>query len=232
MLQPLVTVMLLTTYPKRAAWMADALLAYQLQDYPARELVVVNDGDPLRAVHPRVRVINVPPGLSLGARENIAARAGHGRYVSIWDDDDFYLPERLSSQVKRALADDAVYVRTRVMWLTRNDLRVVALVRRFTGASALVRRDAFDRVGGFPDTSWVYDVELYARLRIRGLRCVATDDRYYVHRRHDANVSTAHGNNSVEHHLAGQLPADAGPVNARLAALLSAPRIAYVAPLR
>ena len=72
------------------------------QEYPSRELIVVDDGtdrvDDLMPADPRVRYLAVPRS-SIGDKRNIAVRAAAGEYIAHWDDDDWYAPTRLSSQL-------------------------------------------------------------------------------------------------------------------------------------
>ena len=67
-----VTCVCLTTYPKRAHLLEDALRAYALQSHPRRRLLVVNDGAPLRSARGDVTVVQQPAGMRLGTRRNDA----------------------------------------------------------------------------------------------------------------------------------------------------------------
>jgi len=80
-----------------------ALKTFDQQDHPARELVVVDDGEQpvadLVAHDPRVIYLRPPRRLSIGAKRSLAAEAATGGYLAHWDDDDWYAPNRLSHQV-------------------------------------------------------------------------------------------------------------------------------------
>ena len=45
------------------------------------------------------RIIAMPPGSSIGSKRNAGARAVEAEYIASFDDDDFCLPSRLSSQL-------------------------------------------------------------------------------------------------------------------------------------
>jgi hypothetical protein len=187
--RPLVSALMLTTNPRRRAYVRDALTSFHLQSYPATELVVVNDGQPMRAAGPRQRVVQVPPGLPLGAKRNVGLGAARGEYVAMWDDDDFSLPERLAQQVKFARVTSADYVRSTVVWLADEDLRVVSMFHDFCYCTAMVRRTAALACGGFPEIDLAEDAGLFQRMAAVGLHWAFRDFAWYVHRRHRSNVS-------------------------------------------
>jgi hypothetical protein len=87
----------------RPAFVRFALETFARQDYPARELIVVDDGDqPVEdLVAHDSRVVYLRPGhrLTIGAKRCLAADAARGQYLAHWDDDDWYSPDRLSTQL-------------------------------------------------------------------------------------------------------------------------------------
>ena len=80
-----------------------AIACFLRQDYPRRELVVLDDGaDPVADLMPddeRVRYARIPAGLSLGEKRNRACALAAGALIAHWDDDDWHAPGRLSYQV-------------------------------------------------------------------------------------------------------------------------------------
>lgn len=80
-----------------------ALEVFNRQDHPERELVVVDDGrEPVEALvadDPRVVYLRPTHRLTIGAKRSLAAEVATGDYLAHWDDDDWYSPDRLSSQV-------------------------------------------------------------------------------------------------------------------------------------
>src|ERR1700733_1523991 len=73
------------------------------QDYNPKELVIVDDGDdPIEDLVPRdaaFTYLRIQPGLSLGAKRNLACRMASGDVILHWDDDDWYAPSRITRQV-------------------------------------------------------------------------------------------------------------------------------------
>jgi predicted O-methyltransferase YrrM len=74
------------------------------QDYPNRELVVVDDGKDCVAdlipADPWIRYVRLPERLTIGAKRNVACEQARGELVVHWDDDDWSAPRRLSYQVE------------------------------------------------------------------------------------------------------------------------------------
>lgn len=88
-----------------------AVRAFLRQDYPRRELIVMDDGaDAIGDLLPdddRIRYLRVPSGCSLGAKRNACCREARGELIAHWDDDDWIAPDRLSRQVQ-AMDDSGV----------------------------------------------------------------------------------------------------------------------------
>lgn len=89
----------------RRPFVAQAIDYFLRQDYPRRELLIVDDGsDPVADLvpdDPRVRYLREKRRISLGAKRNLACREAKGEILVHWDDDDWHAPWRLSYQVGR-----------------------------------------------------------------------------------------------------------------------------------
>jgi glycosyltransferase involved in cell wall biosynthesis len=87
--------------------MRRAVRCYKRQTYPHRELVVVDDGetDLTPVLEPltdqEVTYVRLDPDANhvLGALRNVALDKACGKYLTQWDDDDWYHAERLEQQV-------------------------------------------------------------------------------------------------------------------------------------
>jgi hypothetical protein len=87
----------------RRQFVPHAIRHFLAQDYPERELVIVDDGrDAVGDLIPddaRVRYIRLSSRHSIGEKRNIACRAARGGLIAHWDDDDWMATGRLSQQV-------------------------------------------------------------------------------------------------------------------------------------
>ncbi|RJS18794.1 hypothetical protein DRW03_24350 [Corallococcus sp. H22C18031201] len=99
---PLVSCILPTH--ERRAFVPLALRTFLAQDWPRRELLILDDGqDAIADLVPkdsRVRYIRLDRRQTIGAKRNLACQAAAGDVVVHWDDDDWSSPQRLSRQVE------------------------------------------------------------------------------------------------------------------------------------
>ena len=107
--QPLISCIMPTK--NRRAFVAQALRYFERQDYPHKELIIVDDGDDLvvdlASQYPHVRYFAPQYMHSVGGKRNIACDAAYGEIICHWDDDDWYAPTRLSYQVAPLLLGEA-----------------------------------------------------------------------------------------------------------------------------
>jgi len=116
----------------RPGMAARAVRCFLAQDYPSRELVILDDGPAASApavADDRVRYLHDRPSKSLGEKRNRAIERSKGDVIVHWDDDDWCAATRLSYQVRELLAsgrdacgiDRLLYYdsRSRRAWLYR-----------------------------------------------------------------------------------------------------------------
>lgn len=88
----------------RSQWVADAVNQFLSQNFPNKELIVVDDGREaigrLLPDHPSVVYIRLNERKSLGEKRNIACEAASGSIILHWDDDDWRHQGWISCQVK------------------------------------------------------------------------------------------------------------------------------------
>jgi glycosyltransferase involved in cell wall biosynthesis len=88
----------------RRPFVGQAVAQFLAQDYPARELIVVDDGDDaisdLLSCDSRIQIIRRHQRTSIGAKRNLACEAAAGEVIVHWDDDDWMADWRLSYQVR------------------------------------------------------------------------------------------------------------------------------------
>ena len=93
---------LMPTYNRRR-FAARAIDAFLAQDYPERELVILDDGedaigDLVRRGTP-VRYHRLPQRATIGRKRQMLCDLADGELLVQWDDDDWYSPLRLRRQV-------------------------------------------------------------------------------------------------------------------------------------
>ena len=187
----------------RADFVLHAVRLFQRQDYPSRELIVVDDGDDrLESRLPddgRIRYMRAVRGESIGAKRNRACAAAQGAFIAQWDDDDWYGPSRLSAQlaplqVGRA---DITGLVTPVFfdlpawrfWGVTPQLHRRLFVADVHGGTLVFARRVWERLGHYPDASLAEDAAFLARARARGARLERVDGAgHFVYLRHGRNA--------------------------------------------
>jgi glycosyltransferase involved in cell wall biosynthesis len=194
---PLVSCLMPTADRRR--FVPRAIQHFLRQTYPARELVIVDDGaEPVRDLvpdDPRIRYVRAERSASLGAKRNLACSLASGALLAHWDDDDWMRDDRLALQVaalRRARADVCGLsviryfdpVRSRA-WEYRWKDRARGWV---AGNTLLYRREAWER-RPFPglnegeDTRWVFNLP-----RLHAM----TDPSWFAGMVHAGNTSHKH----------------------------------------
>jgi glycosyltransferase involved in cell wall biosynthesis len=192
---------LMPTFDRRP-FIRHAIALFDRQDYPNRELVVVDDGidsiDDLIPAGPRFRYLRLDRRRSIGEKRNAACEIARGLFVIGWDDDDWYAPDRITQQV-RPLIDgraDAVGLTAGLILDLPTDQYwrwTAALNRRMfeggliSGTLAFARRLWLDGAR-FPNASLAEDAEFHRQLVRRGARVEGiANDETFIYVRHGKN---------------------------------------------
>jgi glycosyltransferase involved in cell wall biosynthesis len=84
-----------------------AIEYFRRQTYPAKELIVLDDGEQpvghLMPEDPQVRYVRLEKRTSLGAKRNLACELAQGEIIAHWDDDDWTADWRLAYQHRMLL---------------------------------------------------------------------------------------------------------------------------------
>ena len=95
----------------RRRFVPQAVRYFLRQDYPNKELVVVDDGpEPvgdLLPADPRIVYHRLETRTVLGAKRNLACQLARGPVIVHWDDDDWAAPDRVRLQVAALTGGDA-----------------------------------------------------------------------------------------------------------------------------
>jgi glycosyltransferase involved in cell wall biosynthesis len=106
---PLVSCIMPTRNRRR--FVGQSIWYFLRQDYPHKELIVLDDGEDsvadLIPTDERIRYVRIDRSLTLGAKRNLGCELSHGALIAHWDDDDWIAAHRLSLQTTQLLAHDA-----------------------------------------------------------------------------------------------------------------------------
>jgi len=187
----------------RPEFALQAVRYFQRQDWPATELIIVEDGPPLLAslLPDDPRITLVPSGMSrrsIGSKRNLACELARGEIIAQWDDDDWHGPERLSRQVGPIVSGDAEISALRdcllfdvchwQFWRWSDDLHRRMLVRDVLGGTLVFRRRIWENLVRYPDQSLAEDAAFLDRaVRRRARLRTLSAAEMYVYIRHDGN---------------------------------------------
>ena len=193
-------------------YVASAIESVLSQTRPPEEIIVVDDGstdrtpDVLNGFASRIRIISQK---NRGAAHalNVGLAAATGDALAFLDADDLWLPEKLRMQATALSADDEVEaVFGMVQQFVSPDLsaaeaqRYVVSSEPLPGISKntlLIRRVAFDRIGGFHEEYGASDFfDWYARANVLGLRSRMLPDLVAMRRHHPENMGRNSARNS------------------------------------
>lgn len=194
--QPLVSCIMPTADRRR--FVPLAIQNFLQQDYPNRELVILDDGkDSVADLSPadgRVKYIRMPHRQTVGAKRNQCIRASQGDLIVHWDDDDWVAPHRIRYQVEAMVREGAEVCGLRQMLF--HDLSTSKtwlytyppnLRTWLVGGSLLYTRTFWQR-SPFPDVQVGEDARFLWRQQNWKL-AVLPDYRFYVAMIHSANTS-------------------------------------------
>jgi glycosyltransferase involved in cell wall biosynthesis len=187
----------------RRSFVRQALIYFDRQDYPNRELIIVDDGnDRVSDLIPpgsHVNYIALSQRTSIGAKRNIACEQARGTVIAHWDDDDWYAPHRLQHQVtplldKRA---DITGLETSCFfdltcwqaWTCTPDLHRRLFVGDVHGGTLVYWRWVWERLARYPEASLAEDAFFLRQACLRGARLDKLPHaNSFVYLRHSSNA--------------------------------------------
>lgn len=187
----------------RRTFMQQALAYFDRQDYPNKELIIVDDGtdkvEDLVSHHPAVQYVALPRQASIGTKRNIACRLARGAIIAHWDDDDWYAPYRLSYQIEPLLAgqSDLIGLETYCffdlsrweVWTCTPDLHSRLFVWDVHGGTLVFWRWIWERYSHYPSMSLAEDASFLVSACTKGARMQRLPHaRSFVYVRHESNA--------------------------------------------
>ncbi len=207
--EPLVSICI--THYDRPALLQRAIDHLAVQTYKNIEIIIVDDGSSKaesieklgelkRATYRFPLTIIYSDNRYLGAARNLAARHAKGEFLLFHDDDNYAEPNEIEVFVQSALRTGCEIL-TSQCWIVHEEdgsdgeprierffLGVGGayshLQNRFGDANALVRRDTFERLGGFSEIVNVglEDWEFFLRAHLRGVKITVVPDPLFYYR--------------------------------------------------
>jgi glycosyltransferase involved in cell wall biosynthesis len=216
--QPLISCIMPTA--NRRHYVPQAIRYFLAQDYPSKELVIVDDGTEsagdLVPDDAQVRYVRLKGKRTLGAKRNECVKLCRGDLIMHWDDDDWMAPHRISYQVEAMLREKAEVCGLRKMlfyeigtgkvWLYEYPARQRPWL---AGGSLLYTKD-FWRRSPFPNMQVASDTRFVWNQRLDHAAVLADYD-FYVAMIHPGNTSRKSCRGSYWKHWTGDILSLMGP---------------------
>ncbi len=186
----------------RHRFLPQAVKYFLRQDYPNRELIIVDDGtDPVEDLIPKgphIQPIRLPRKQSIGAKRNLACEAANGEIILCWDDDDWYAQDRISYQVTPLLEEKAdltgldsillLDLATGQFWSCTPELHRRMFYQGIVSGTLAFWKKFWQQGARFPHKSIAEDAAFHKMLIQRGARMKRlSNNGAFVYIRHGAN---------------------------------------------
>jgi glycosyltransferase involved in cell wall biosynthesis len=193
---------IMPTYNRRP-FLPLALRCFLDQDYPNKELIIIDDGtDPISDIAlgvSGVRHVARPARQSIGAKRNLACAEARGAIIAHWDDDDWYAPERLRYQALPIIAGDAditglenSFVLDSLkaeFWTMKPELHRKAFFGDVHGGTLVYRRDLLTQGLRYPELNLAEDAWLLHQALASGRKLMRlSNSGVFVYVRHRLNA--------------------------------------------
>jgi hypothetical protein len=172
----------------RPQCLEEAIFSFLTQDYQGeKELVILNDlaDQTLIFDHPDVKIINVKNRITpLGLKFNETARHATGSVFAVWEDDDIYLPHRLTYSVQRLNQHGLFH--TNIAYYEQEERKIIPAGNLFH-CNLMVTNIAFWAVDGYTvnEDRGTIDLGLMSRLAHRFgpfTQPIPQGDQFYIYR--------------------------------------------------
>lgn len=155
----------------RPEYLHESLKFFLSQDYKNKELLIVNDcpGQTIVGDYPQVRIINCKKRFSsLGEKRNFAIQEAEGDWIAIWDDDDIYLPWRLTFTMQEIKEFQTPLYRPEDYWAYWGETVLhtnQCTPEWISHPLVIINKDLWKAVGGYPPISLTEDSALFKKVQ-------------------------------------------------------------------
>lgn len=151
----------------RIPYLGRMLASFLRQEYDDKHLVIVNDdiNVELCCARQNVTVINCRKKIRLSEKRNIGINVGFADVIFPWDDDDIYLPNRMSNHISRYANDVMAYRNISGYIIYGNEFKVSKTPEN----SISFRKSEWFKVNGYQQQEQTgEDCEIFEKIKNNG----------------------------------------------------------------
>ena len=170
----------------------EAIESFLKQDYKGeKELIILNDFDKQVLIyeHPEIKIININQRFhSVGEKRSATASLSSHDILFVWDDDDLFLPHRISFTINMMKNEKYYYFFKPSKAFTLNDGIIKGPVSNLFHSGSSWRRELFDAVRGYAHMGSGQDLEIekafekYDKTKKYNYNNIKLKEIYYIYR--------------------------------------------------
>ena len=153
---------------KRSNFLEEAIESFLRQDYTGqKELIIVNDDKDQTLVfnHPQVKIFNFKERFTtIGEKRNKSIELASYNILMLWDDDDIYLPHKISFGVNKMLNNNLEYYNLNQGFYYSMKEKIIDLVSNLLHANSCYTRHIFDAVKGYSNINIGEDIDFQNKI--------------------------------------------------------------------
>lgn len=154
---------------KRTHLIEEMIECFLRQDYAGtKQLIILNDDVDqfLSFDHPEVRIVNSSNRFdTIGEKRNAAVELCDYDLIMPWDDDDLYLPHKITYSVKKILFHQVGYYNFNQAFVYSIQQGIEALDLNMFHANSIYTIDAFQQINGYSSLNFGEDADFIQKLR-------------------------------------------------------------------
>lgn len=192
---------IMPTYNRRL-FIPQAIKYFLNQDYPKRELVIVDDGtDKLGDIipaHEHIKYIYLEHRTSIGSKRNLAIEHSRGEIIAHWDDDDWYGKNRLSYQAQPIISGKAEVCGLETgffydicenrFWSCNSNLHAMMYFADIHGGSIVYLREVWEKYSKYPNSSLGEDAAFLRNIAGKAKIVKVPNKNVFIYIRHNKNT--------------------------------------------
>jgi len=169
----------------RSRTLEESIHSFLIQDYQGdKELIIINDFTKHKLIidHPEIIVVNSTKDTLGGIINDAIISHSRGDLIAVWEDDDIYLKNSLSTRVKY-LNDSGALLINNAYFLDASTNEMKIGNNTFHG-QMMFTRQLFDLVDGYPEVWQAHDIKFIQKIPKESIRRIKTlpEEISYIYR--------------------------------------------------
>lgn len=158
---------------KRSHLLEEMIECFLRQDYEGtKELIILNDDEEQTLVfdHPEVKMVNVRERYTtIGDKRNAAVHMCSHNLIMPWDDDDLYLPHKISYSVEKLLFYNVEYYNLNYAFFYSQQGGIKSISKNMFHANSIYSLRSFLKIKGYPSLNQGEDASFVKKFYQQGI---------------------------------------------------------------